>query len=221
MKINIGPYNKSDIIPVRDWERNYEYMRRPDTCYLAEKDHTKIDKFVFGFFDALNDFVSPLNRWYYNRARKVEVRIDNYDVWSADHTLGLIIAPVLKKLKECQHGSPNVDDEDVPENLRHPTPGFQDASMHHLRWEYVLDEMIWAFEQHVEDSTAQFHHNIDQLDLEFEPLPDSELSGVNINKQKDTSKPAYWRDDDGIAKHEARMANGRRLFAKYYCSLWD
>jgi len=227
MKINIGPFN-SDIIPVRDWERNYEYMRRPETCYLAEKDHTKIDKFVFGFFDALADFVRPLNRWSNNRARKVEVRIDNYDVWSADHTLGLIIAPVLKKLKEAKAGSPFVDDEDVPENLRStaapPKEHEWDTDDNHfLRWDYVLDEMIWAFEQHsLEDSTAQFHHNVDQIHLNFEPLPDdSELSGVNINKQKDTSKPAYWRDDDGIAKHEARMDNGRMLFAKYYCSLWD
>lgn len=214
MKINIGPYN-SDIIPVRQWVRNYEYMRRPDTCYFPEKDYTKIDKFVFGFFDTLADFIRPLNRWSNNRKRKVEVHVDNYDVWSADHTLSLIIAPVLKKLKECQHGHPSVDNKDLPKELR--------SKKDEERWNYVLDEMIWAFEQHShDDSTSQFHHNADQLDMVFEPLSEDTGKGaVKIINQKDPTKPAYWVDREGIAKHEARMDNGRRLFAKYYRSLWD
>jgi len=227
MKINIGPYN-SDIIPVRQWERNYECMRRPDTCFHQEKDYTKIDKFVFGFFYALGDFVRPLNRWSNNRDRRVEVHIDNYDVWSADRTLGLIIAPVLKKLKEVKDGAPYVDDEDVPENLRSTAAAPKEHEWdtddnHFLRWEYVLDEMIWAFEQHsLGDSTAQFHHNVDQLDMVFEPLSEDTGKGpVKIINQKDPTKPVYWVDREGIAKHEARMDNGRMLFAKYYCSLWD
>ena len=34
------------------------------------------------------------------KERKVNIRIDNYDLWSMDHTLSLIILPMLKKLKE-------------------------------------------------------------------------------------------------------------------------
>ena len=35
-----------------------------------------------------------------------------------DHTLAMIIVPMLKQLKETKHGAPFVDDEDVPEELK-------------------------------------------------------------------------------------------------------
>jgi hypothetical protein len=35
-----------------------------------------------------------------------------------DHTLSHIVLPMLKQLKKDKHGSPLVDDEDVPEELR-------------------------------------------------------------------------------------------------------
>jgi hypothetical protein len=68
-----------------------------------------------------------------------------------DDTLALIILPMLKKLTEHKHGSAYVDNEDVPENLQYtPDPGNPDNPDHDnlidKRWDYVLDEMIWAFE---------------------------------------------------------------------------
>ena len=30
-------------------------------------------------------------------SRQVEIKIDNYDTWSMDHTLGLIALPLLKQ----------------------------------------------------------------------------------------------------------------------------
>ena len=45
--------------------------------------------------------------WFYSKnERKVKVRIDEYDTWSMDHTLALIILPMLKQLKATKHGSP-------------------------------------------------------------------------------------------------------------------
>jgi len=231
MRIKIGPY-KSDIIPIRSWERRYEYWRRPDTLYLPEEEYTWYDTIVFGFFDKLFDLVLPINRWGWananSRKRKIQVHIHNYDVWGADHTLALIIHPVLVKLKECKQGSPNVDDEDVPDHLKSTSarPKEQDYDIdefHHARWEYVLDEMIWAFEQHTHNdcNDDQFYHNSDQLDMTFEKIEGSKSSKININHQKDLSKPAYWIDEWGKHEHYERITNGRRLFAKYYCSLWD
>ena len=230
MKVYIGPYT-SDLIPVRRWEQNFESWRKPDTCYLPEEEYTKFDKFVFGFFDKLDTLARPLNRWSNNQERKVKVRVDNYDVWGADHTLGMIIAPTLKKLKEIKHGYPHVDNEDVPEELRitlsekekYEWDGTVDTK-HEARWEWVLDEMIWAFEQHADpnDGEDQFHHNVDQLDMTFAPYADdSNYSTLNMNYQKDPSKPAYWVDEEGKMKHYTRKANGVRLFGKYYESLWD
>ena len=233
MRVHIGPY-KSDIIPVRRWESNYE-MWRSDKYYLDEKDYTWYDKIVMGFFDKLSDLVLPLNRWANERKRKVKVRIDYYDVWSADHTLAMIITPTLKKLKEVQQGYPHVDNDDVPEELRISQEDREkyewDGSVdfkHEARWNYVLDEMIWAFEQHTYDdcNDNQFHHNSDQLEMTFKDTGDENLDrkgmkSLEFNYQKDPTKPSYWVDEEGKKAHYKRIANGRRLFAKYYQGLWD
>ena len=227
MKVNIGPF-KSDIIPVYSWEKRYEFWRRPDTGYLSQEEYTKLDKFVLGFLDKLDNLFGPLNRWANSRDRKIKIRVDNYDVWSADHTLAMLIHPVLVKLKEQKHGSPVVDDEDVPENLRankkdHSDFSEEDSTLH-ARWSWVLDEMIWTFGQHgLEDDSDQFYHNSDQLEMITKPTDDTKkkYSILYFNHQKDPTKPPYFRDDEGLKKHAERKANGRRLFAKYYEALWD
>jgi hypothetical protein len=229
MKINIGPY-RGDLIPIRRLEKRYEYWRRPETYYLPEEEYTKYDKIVFGFFDWLENIVRPINRWSNNRKRKIKIHVDYYDVWGADHTLGMIIAPTLKKLKEHQHGYPHVDDEDVPEELRMNDADREKLenngevdSKHEARWNYILDEMIWAFEQHADpyDGETQFFHNPEQLEMVFTPVEGMPASSLSFNHQKDPTKPPYWRDDEGLKKHHERKRNGVRLFAKYYECLWD
>jgi hypothetical protein len=227
MKVNIGPHT-NDIIPVYSWERRYEYWRRPETFYLSEEEYTWYDKLVFGFFEKLSYLTLPINRWSNSRKRKINIHIDSYDVWSADHTLALIIHPVLLKLNEQKHGSPCVDDEDVPENLRSTAAApkqneWDNDDNHHLRWEWVMDEMIWAFEQCTDEDHGrnQFHHNSDQLDLQFVEVEGKKLSEAKFTDQKDPNKPKYWVDYDGKKLHDERIANGLRLFAKYYFALWD
>jgi hypothetical protein len=226
MKVNIRPY-PSDLIPIRRWERSYEFWRSKDSFYLDESKWKWYDKLVFNMFDKLAALFLPINRWSNSRKHRIMVKVDYYDIWSADHTLALIIAPTLKKLKECQHGYPHVDNEDVPEELRTPKEDLnQDQldSLHVARWDYILNEMIWAFEQHADgyDGESQFHHNSEQLDMVFTPVGDGKpASTLSFNHQKDPSKPPYWRDDEGIKKHQERKRNGVRLFAKYYECLWD
>jgi hypothetical protein len=232
MKVYIGPYTR-DIIPVYRWENKYASWRKPDSYYLPEEEYTKIDKIVFGFFDMLNKLVLPLNSWSNSRKRKINIRIDNYDVWSADHTLAMIIHPVLLKLKEQKQGSPYVDDDDVPEHLKSTAASPKENEWdiddnHHLRSEWVLDEMIWAFKQCTDHDHGDniFHHNSEQLTMTFEPTGDEALDSKNMSKlkmnhQKDPTKPAYWVDQDGKKAHYERIKNGHRLFAKYYFGLWD
>lgn len=88
--------------------------------------------------------------------RKVEVVVEDYDVWSMDHTLAQVIAPMLRKMKESKHGAPYVDDEDVPEELRStsapPKENKWDTDdLFFKRWDWVLDELIWTFESIIED----------------------------------------------------------------------
>jgi len=87
---------------------------------------------------------------------EIEVRIDKEDTWSMDYTLAHVILPMLKQLKESKHGSPFTDDEDVPEELRSTVDGLKinkwdTDSNFHARWNWIMDEMIWAFEQKCED----------------------------------------------------------------------
>jgi hypothetical protein len=81
-----------------------------------------------------------------------QITIHKWDTWSMDHTLSYIIVPMLIQLKDTKHGAPNVDYNDVPEELRpseewikrYNYDGETDPYFF-IRWDWILDEMIWAF----------------------------------------------------------------------------
>jgi hypothetical protein len=156
-------------------------------------------------------------QWVYNHTinlyldkheNKINVRIDKYDTWSMDHTLAPIILPMLKQLKETKHGSPIVIDYDVPEELRSknapPVENKYDIDdYHHDRWNWVLDEMIWAFEQKCRNDWESDYYK-------YEDDPTATF-GMKL----------VWEDREGRKAHQDRMTNGFKLFGKYYESLWD
>ena len=98
-----------------------------------------------------------LYNWFgYSPKQTTSIKIHNYDTWSMDHTLAPIILPMLKQLKETKHGAPAVDLEDVPQELRPSNTeewqklyneGGETDEKFFERWDWVLDEMIWAFEE--------------------------------------------------------------------------
>lgn len=204
MKVYIGPYEK-EILPIRDWARK---------CKL---------EFISDKLYDLANLVKPINTLH--KKRKIKVKIHDYDVWGLDHTLAQIIVPTLILLKEKKQGAPLVDDDDVPEHLQStaakPKDKEWDTDEHHFaRWDWVLDEMIWTFSQHkMDDDTEQFHHNIDNLKISSVKL-DNGYSRLELVVE-DPSKPKYFFDREAHIAHEKRKDNGRRLFAKYYNSLWD
>ena len=195
MKVKIGPY-RNDLIPIRRWERNYEWFRSNEYCH-DEKDWKWYDKIVYKVLEGLDNLVLPINLWFCSRPRKVKIHIDKYDTWDMDHTLGLIILPLLKQMKATKQGSPGVDDIDVPEELRATTKenDWDIDDNWHKRWEWVLDEMIWAFEQIVDS---------DNDDAFF-----------------DHSKNPMGYDREGHLAHNERIIRGTTLFGKYYQGLWD
>ena len=154
-----------------------------------------------------------------SKTRKVDIRIDKYDTWNMDYTLSLIILPMLKQLKETKHGSPWTDDEDVPEELRSTSAPpkeheWDTDSLHFQRWDWILDEMIWAFELNTTDNwEGQFHHGV--IDFDFERQEDG--TSRLIRGANDTSP---W-DKEGQTAYATRMRNGFRLFGKYFSALWD
>ena len=145
------------------------------------------------------------------------VKIHNPDTWSFDHTLADIILPGLRQLQATKHGAPFVDDEDVPAgmNLRSteadPKENEWDTDSNHFkRWDWVLDEMIWAFEQKVDDDAdGQFFDHSECGDEKFPWNKDGQY----------VSKIKY--DKDGHQAWQERKANGFRLFGKYLEALWD
>jgi hypothetical protein len=146
------------------------------------------------------------------------IKIDYYDTWSMDHTLADIILPMLKQLKETKHGAPFTEDDDVPEYLRsymaQPKEHEWDTDdLHFMRWDWILDEMIWAFEQKVQDDAESqfFDHSAYKLQGGTDKWLDDMTNAV--------SKVKY--DREGHEAWSKRKANGFRLFGKYYENLWD
>jgi len=86
--------------------------------------------------------------------RVSEVHIDDWDTWSMDVTLAYIIVPMLIQLRDTCHGAPLVADEDVPEVLRRIDDGGDIDEFYFDRWDYVLNEMIFAFKMKAEEFDA-------------------------------------------------------------------
>ena len=155
--------------------------------------------------------------------RKVEIQIDKWDTWSMDNTLAMIILPMLKQLQASKHGSPQVEDKDVPKGLGlrsgEAPPKENDWESDdniHKRWDWVMSEMIWAFEQIVDDDNdSQFHTG--EHDIYFEKVDD----GTGNSEMKHGPRDTHVFDKKAYKKHQKRIQRGTVLFGKYYRGLWD
>ena len=219
MKVYISKYRDHWLSPYTICEK---------ICWWREIDYdepwvkrvVKILGPVMDVYKKILDFIHPPINY---------VKIDNYDTWSIDSTLTPIILPMLKQLKETKHGAPYTEDVDVPERLRSTTKAaikskkesWDTDGNHFKRWDWILDEMIWAFEQLADDDwEAQFHTG--KSDIVWIPSKELDAKGKPLTYEmksgpKDTRK---W-DKKGYMKHSARIDNGTRLFGKYFRALWD
>jgi hypothetical protein len=180
--------------------------------FISDKKYIDHPEWVEPWVNRLAPFCEALQK-----VRKVihpqirYVKIDRYDTWSMDHTLAHIIHPMLVQLKETKHGAPFTDDDDVPKELRswmaEPKENEWDTDSNHFkRWDYILGEMIWAFEQELkDDDESQFYDHSESNDVK------------DWNEKMDKLKV----DREGLEAHQKRKANGFRLFGKYYSALWD
>jgi len=154
------------------------------------------------------------------KKRTIKVHIDRWDTWSMDHTLAHIVLPMLVQLKETKHGAPYVDPKDVPKELqpkkqtKKQKDNGETDSTHFERWDWVLDEMIFAFDSKVNDGWEdQFETG--ESDLQWKKLEDGNYQMVE--------GPEHTRVYDWEARkvYEERISNGFKLFGKYYNNLWD
>lgn len=172
-----------------------------------------------------------------------QITIHKWDTWSMDHTLAYIILPMLKQLKLTKQGAPYVYPEDVPTELR-PTKkeltvytknGETDEKFFE-RWDWVMNEMIFAFENKVDDSWQdRYFADDEEVIFEFKAFefkgvgpaqlrifPDEhgDMEDYELYEWVRGESPCKF-DQEGLKKYQERISNGFRLFGKYYESLWD
>lgn len=225
----ISPYTIIDYVFFwTDWSKCSRKKGIPSL--EDEKNYVEHPEWV----EKATDYLTPISRaiqWVWHKVDpKIDyVKIDRWDTWSMDHTLSHIILPMLKQLHATKHGAPLVDDEDVPEELKStsapPKENEWDTDDNHFkRWDYVLEEMIFAFEHKVDDSWEDAYRsgNIDTIwvpvDAKGNEVPKGEHKYFQM---KDGPNHTYECDYDGMKVVHDRMQNGFRLFGKYYQSLWD
>ena len=146
---------------------HHRLMSNIHTRYMDKKyewnwpeNQTKFEDFLEKLEDFIQTLYVPINYFLDKRkSQVVKVRIDPWDTWSMDHTLAEIILPMLIQLKESRNrGAPlAIDPNDVPEDLRPDEIKSDDENLlsaweshnekHFAAWDWILDEMIWAFEK--------------------------------------------------------------------------
>jgi hypothetical protein len=218
MKVYISKYRYHWLSPYtilekvlfwKDWE-NIDY----DTPWV-EKWTDRLSPISMGIQKFL-DFVHPKINY---------VKIDKWDTWNMDNTLSIMILPMLKQLKATKQGAPCVDDEDVPEELRSTSAPAKENEWdiddnHFKRWDWVLDQIIWTFEQKQPeyDWMEQYYSGThDTKWVQTEKLYDGKPTYQMVDGPNNTWK-ADW---DAIKVHQAKINNGLKLFGKYYENLWD
>ena len=233
MKVYIGPY-KNFYGPYQlvdmlfFWQEKYPEGKENRWDYkLSNKlGNWLADTWVAGACEKIHDWRGP---------RKIKVKLHKYDSWNLDDTLALIILPLLKQLKATKQGSGYIDMEDVPEYMRTTrTPEYDCQEVFefyklpydeeeklkyniHDRYEWVLDEMIWAFEQ--------LQPDVDWEDQYWIALPEIDFDDYTEDEGKVTT-PLRWKvkgecDWVSYQKHQERISNGLRLFDKYFSTLWN
>lgn len=128
------------------------------------------------------------------KERKISVRIDPWDTWNADHTLALIIEPMLIQLKATTHGFPTTmyDLVGVPVDEQWKATEEQTNSAI-AKWEEILDAMIWSFHE----------------------LNDDEDALSRLHKKHGEEWLTYVRE------YEEKVQYGISLFGQYFQALWD
>ena len=227
MKVYTSKYRSHWISPYTILEKIFFWREIDYDEPIIDKLSNILNPFCTAWMKFL-DFVHPRINY---------IKIDYWDVWNMDNTLSPIILPMLKQLKEVKHGSPFVDLEDVPEYMRTSDKVDYDYEQKcfdfykeenvyelkydiHDRWNWVLDEMIFAFECKVDDSWEEEFYS-GQQDVTSVPCKWDENGKPTLFTLKEGPNHTYKCDYEGMRKVQQRIDNGFRLFGKYYQGLWD
>lgn len=173
-----------------------------------------------------------IGKYFKNSNRRINIKIENHDTWSLDHTLAMIILPSLIQLKETKHGIPSefgdVGGESHSDQLCFDfySETYDDAFNEGVkRWDEIMNKMIWSFQQIVSDEYDELYHH-GKAEYDF-VKSDKQYPNPVTGKMEDTfnmvdkNPGAHWYDHVGHRLHEERIQEGLELFGKYYRALWD
>jgi hypothetical protein len=223
MKVYISGYRNHWLSPYHILEFVCFWEKNNDVFYnLEDKPNAPYEKWV-NFLDPICKAIAKVLDVIHPKIDYV--KIDYWDTWSMDHTLGQIALPMLKQLKEKKHGAPFVDDEDVPDELKSTSAPAKENEWdtddnHFKRWDWAMDEMIFAFEHHLNKEWEEAYRSgeFDQKSVACEWY---ENGKPKMFKLEEGPNHTYKADYEGMRVVEDRIKNGFRLFGKYYQALWD
>ena len=223
MKVYISGYRNHWLSPYHILEFVCFWEKNNDVFYnLEDKPNAPYEKWV-NFLDPICKAMAKVMDVIHPKVDYV--KIDHWDTWSMDHTLGKIALPMLKQLKDKKHGSPCVDDEDVPEELKSTSAPAKENEWdvddnHFKRWDWVMDEMIFAFEHHINKEWEEAYRS-GEFDHKSVACEWYENGKPKMFRLEEGPKHTYKADYEGMRVVEDRIKNGFRLFGKYYQGLWD
>jgi hypothetical protein len=209
MKVKIGPYT-TWVGPFQIAEKLIFWADKYECTPWGERQH-RLGTWLAKDKNGDDSWLMKFCNWIHSCKKRQEyVHIDNYDVWNMDSTLHLIIGPMFKKLKEVKNGFGMIADEDVPEALRSTNAPAKENEwdwddLAEKRYEWLLDEMIWAFCADHDEAQHKFYDH-----------------GEKIKGEDLMASIARMKvDREGLDAYNKRLENAYRLFGKYYQTFWD
>lgn len=147
------------------------------------------------------------------------------DLFNLDGVLGRVIVACLEAFKKEEHAGFTVEDAHLPDHLAYLKPlvvdgkytdeiyGGNSDPLHKERFNYIIDEMIFAFQSCYDSSLEDY----------WIPDPDYDPTQDTLITQADGSllfNLDITEDDVKREAYEKRVRNGFNLFSRYYRSLW-
>jgi len=155
--------------------------------------------------------------------QKETIHIQPWDSWNADITLAKIAAPLLKQLRDTNHGYHIVDWFNTPyteEEWNALTDCNNDVGSDHderwkkveAEWIKVMNEMIFALECVADNSWEE-----EFFTYKVENNADAIPAGATVTERMNN----LVYDKEGHAAKSALVDRGLLLFGKYFRALWD
>lgn len=162
-----------------------------------------------------------------SKERKIDIRIDKWDLWDFRSSVGLIILEWLKQFKDYnKHGVPG----DMPafsqtQESYTPQMAFDfyikdnpPYSLAEKEWDDILEKMIWSFDEIINETNGDCYWTV-KPEADWDDLRDDTPNENGFYELK-------WKvegklDKTKMQQYNDRIQEGLDLFAKYCVNLWD